>query len=135
MNTTVIFILFFIISISLSGQETPKASPISKPKANSTKVEDQSKSNHTISVQGESNVVKIEKGNTKTDSLSATHHIDINGTYNVVKIREAEGTVSVKQTGHGNQVSITQNKTEAHTKKQQQKYKLNTKDMKRSPPK
>ena len=135
MNTTVIFILFLILSTSLSGQETPNNSLIGEVKTELLTTDNQSKTNHTILVKGEANVVKIEKGNTKNNSLSATRHIDINGTNNVVKIKDAEGNVIVKQTGHHNQIAITQKRNKAPIKKQQQKYKPHTKGMKKSPPK
>lgn len=134
MNTTIVVMLFCLLCSGVSAQEIPKNHPINPEKTDLAQAENPSKTSHAISINGEKNLVKIEKENMKKDSVLTSLLIDVNGTQNSVKIGEAVGKIVVKQTGHNNQATVTQKPIKTPTKTQLQKYKPTTKEMKRSPP-
>lgn len=134
MNTTIVVMLFGLLCLGASSQEIPKDHPNDSAKTDLAQAENQPKTSHSISINGEKSLVYIEKGNMKKDSVLTSLQIDVNGTQNSLKIEEAAGKIVVKQTGHNNQVTIKQTPAKQQTKTQQQKYKPTNKEMKRSPP-
>ena len=117
----VVFLFFCLSAFSgFSGTSIQKPKAIVNTKTDSISIKKlDSISNHSITINGPSNVVLITNETSSQKNLDDQHKntsntIDINGEGNSVTIHQNKnaGQVTIQQNGKGNQVTVSQTNSE-----------------------